>query len=520
MSTPSSILRLELLGDGEQPGTWGQTTNTNLGTLLEAAIAGLVSVSVTSANQALTIANYAPDQARRAIISLSTTTGANFNVYAPPVSKTYIIQNTSAYTATIYNSTVAGNTTAAGSGVAIPAGGVAYVFSNGTNFYSFNSLYGGSSIAIRADSSGNVGVGPATTIQGKFNVASGRAFFGANSELFSIGVGYTQARVNSNETYYIGASDSATPDLVFSNSAGLERVRFDTSGNVGVGTTAPQTRVHVQQTSATTNAVTQVLRLDSQSSGTPAIGIGVGMEFAAETSAGNTEVGVVLEAVTTDVIAASEDFDLVFKTMQNGAAATERVRLTAAGNVGIGTSNPSTILSLSRSSACVAQFDNGTATAQVGAFGTNVAAFGSSTNHPTRFLINGNIQAGIETSGAFQFNSGYGSSATAFGCRAWINFNGTGTPAIRGSGNVTSITDNGVADYTVNFTNAMPDTNYAALATVTYQSGYDPSVVFFASEYARTTGTISFYTGYVSGTAAFSYRANIDVTTVNVAIFR
>jgi hypothetical protein len=50
----------------------------------------------------------------------------------------------------------------------------------------------------------------------------------------------------------------------------------------------------------------------------------------------------------------------------------------------------------------------------------------------------------------FQFNSGYGSVATAYGCRAWVNFNGTGTVAIRASGNVSSITDNGVGDYTVN----------------------------------------------------------------------
>src|SRR6056300_1443614 len=61
----------------------------------------------------------------------------------------------------------------------------------------------------------------------------------------------------------------------------------------------------------------------------------------------------------------------------------------------------------------------------------------------------------------FEFNSGYGSVATAYGCRAWVNFNGTGTVAIRAGGNVSSITDNGVADYTVNFTTAMPDANYA-----------------------------------------------------------
>ena len=64
-------------------------------------------------------------------------------------------------------------------------------------------------------------------------------------------------------------------------------------------------------------------------------------------------------------------------------------------------------------------------------------------------------------SGDLSFNSGYGSAATAYGCRAWVNFNGTGTPAIREDGNVSSITDIGTGDYTVNFTTAMPDANYA-----------------------------------------------------------
>jgi hypothetical protein len=66
-----------------------------------------------------------------------------------------------------------------------------------------------------------------------------------------------------------------------------------------------------------------------------------------------------------------------------------------------------------------------------------------------------------DSAGVFSFNSGYGSVATAYGCRAWVNFNGTGTVAIRASGNVSSITDNGVGDYTVNFTTALPDANYA-----------------------------------------------------------
>jgi hypothetical protein len=69
----------------------------------------------------------------------------------------------------------------------------------------------------------------------------------------------------------------------------------------------------------------------------------------------------------------------------------------------------------------------------------------------------------LTPAGLLQFNSGYGSVATAYGCRAWVNFNGTGTVAIRASGNVSSITDNGVGSYTINFTTAMPDTNYAVV---------------------------------------------------------
>ena len=58
-----------------------------------------------------------------------------------------------------------------------------------------------------------------------------------------------------------------------------------------------------------------------------------------------------------------------------------------------------------------------------------------------------------------QFNAS--GSAPVYACRAWVNFNGTGTVAIRASGNVSSITDNGTGDYTVNFTAALPDVNYA-----------------------------------------------------------
>ena len=62
-------------------------------------------------------------------------------------------------------------------------------------------------------------------------------------------------------------------------------------------------------------------------------------------------------------------------------------------------------------------------------------------------------------------------TAPLYMCRAWVNFNGTGTVAIRGSGNVSSITDGGTGDYTVNFTTALVDANYSAAYTVSLSAG-------------------------------------------------
>ena len=93
----------------------------------------------------------------------------------------------------------------------------------------------------------------------------------------------------------------------------------------------------------------------------------------------------------------------------------------------------------------------------------------------------------FDSSANFKFNSGYGSVATAYGCRAWVNFNGTGTVAIRASANVTSITDNGVGTYTVNLTNAMPDANYSVSSIADDNSASNPQIITYRS---ATTSTL------------------------------
>jgi hypothetical protein len=141
MSTFSPNLRFELITTGTQAGAWGNTTNTNIGTLIEASVSGYNSVSVTTAAQAFTALYGAADQSRNAMIRLTTATAAAFAVYAPPVAKQYTVFNDTSYIATIYNSTVIGNTTAAGTGVALPAGATMAVWSDATNFRQQNTHF-------------------------------------------------------------------------------------------------------------------------------------------------------------------------------------------------------------------------------------------------------------------------------------------------------------------------------------------------------------------------------------------
>jgi len=98
--------------------------------------------------------------------------------------------------------------------------------------------------------------------------------------------------------------------------------------------------------------------------------------------------------------------------------------------------------------------------------GASQSGFGSAAYAANASASTGAVN--IDASDNLQFDSGYGSTATAYGCRAWVNFDGTGTVSIRGSGNVSSITDNGTGNYTVNFTTAMPDGNYAVCAVIPY----------------------------------------------------
>ena len=147
--------------------------------------------------------------------------------------------------------------------------------------------------------------------------------------------------------------------------------------------------------------------------------------------------------------------------------------------------------------------------------GARAGQIWNSANAPIVFGTNGTEQMRLLSGGDLQFNSGYGSVATAYGCRAWCNADLTGSGSIRDSGNVSSLTDRGTGRWQFHFATAMPDTNYAAIgmqkpnADVINITGLHPNAAWDT----YTTGTVAFL--FTQDGASI-----IDPLIGNIAVFR
>jgi len=157
----------------------------------------------------------------------------------------------------------------------------------------------------------------------------------------------------------------------------------------------------------------------------------------------------------------------------------------------------------------IAGVDGSAATPAVQGADTNTGMFFPAAD-TIAFTEGGTEVMRLDSSANLQFNSGYGSVATAYGCRAWVNFDGTTNTAgfctIRASGNVTSVADNGTGDYTVNFTTAMPDANYTPVFS---------STNFTDNNGSQTTSTCRFRCFSKASTTT-----NQDSATACAAFFR
>jgi len=341
---------------------------------------------------------------------------------------------------------------------------------------------GGAEIA-RFDSSGNLGIGTASPVK-KLQV-NGDVRLGDGGGTGAI---------------FTDATNGLRIMLPASGTSNTEAMRIDSSGNVGIGTSSP----------VSTSGTYAVLHINGTSAGGQLHLTGGGSGAASTDGAAITQVG-------SDLFINNQEAGNTYFYDNSNLAMT----INSSGNVGIGTTSPSAKL----------EANNATADAEVSRFEGNytnngtvvltnwrrsggaVAAamrynnlindmeFGTTTSHPLAFITGNTERMRISSTGQMSTTNGAGAVALAYDARAWVNFNGTGTVAIRASGNVTSITDNGTGDYTVNFTTAMSDANYSTAGN----GGSSNAIFTFISgtrnNIAQTTTAYRFETTQATGVA-------------------
>ena len=279
--------------------------------------------------------------------------------------------------------------------------------------------------------------------------------------------------------------------------------------NLGIGTGSPLAKLNVN------GADGELIRI----SVTPDVGVIQEPALGFATGVGNTHPAAKISALEFD--ASDSRASLLFYTRDSNSdiAPTERMRITSAGFVGIGTASPAFeldvqntgdtfIRALANSSAAGADDDAGlilqaaeTGEAAVlfrredGAT-TESVIYRDGNSDDLRFNTDATTQMILTSAGNLQLNSGYGSVATAYGCRAWANFNGS-TTTIRASGGVSSLTNVSTGITTVAFSVTMPNANYALVGTSSvsaasaYVAGLD-----VVSDFTPTTTQIRIHTKY------------------------
>jgi hypothetical protein len=362
--------------------------------------------------------------------------------------------------------------------------------------------------------------------------------------------------LDSDNTFSIRSNTGAN---LFTVEGGVESIRIDSNGNVGIGTSSPGYKLDVITPAQGTDGITVGTTSTHYASLKP--------------NSGSGNYNPMVQAGDAALIYAAGGIDTGAIVIGQWSNSAKGMRIASDGKVGIGTTSPGRELDVNGSIRFVSGgvIEAGSA----GGLNTYIAGVDGGSGYWS-LAVNGAEQARLTVGGNLQFNSGYGSVATAYGCRAWVNFNGTtaanvtgtysqtgttvtvtitghgyltGQPAfldftsgtavdgvysvtvtgdntftvtqasrttsgnvtsrrntIRGSGNVSSVTDNAVGTYTVNFTTAMPDANYAvAGSTITDGRIFNTA--------ALSSSNVTVYNVGAGGSTE-------DNGTVSVAIFR
>jgi hypothetical protein len=243
-----SPLKIELIGTGEQDGTWGTTTNVNLGTAIEEAITGSADVAFSSADVTLTLTDTNGSQtARNLRLNLTGTSGGARNLYVPAIEKFYIINNGLADAVTVINAT--------GTGTTIPAGASGFVFNTGANVVNPLTYFSGTTISgTTLTTSGNAGIGG--SISGSYRLeVTGKAYASGGLIPRSLAVANTSGAITpASDTYdqvnyaLTGSSSFSTPSGTPTNgqkliiriaAASTQTISSWSAGYRAIGTTLP-----------------------------------------------------------------------------------------------------------------------------------------------------------------------------------------------------------------------------------------------------------------------------------------
>jgi hypothetical protein len=376
--------------------------------------------------------------------------------------------------------------------------------------------------AVTYDASGNVGIGTSSpSTYGKLAVqTSGGAVNGlgiyspstTNGAKIVLYDSYSNAGISS-----VPVSATTSSDLSFI-AGGAEKMRLDSSGNLGLGVTpsAWATRAFDLGTYASFSSISGAdISLNAYYNG--------GWKY--KTTGAASWYSAQFGQHTWNVAPSG--------TAGNAITFTQAMTLDASGNLGIGTSSPNAPLSFANIVGRKIDLYYGGVGNEF-ALGVQSSELRIATGASPAIIsfytggYSGTERMRLDASGNLKFNSGYGSVATAYGCRAWVNFNGntgtipSGSSTIRGSGNVSSVTHLADGRWAINFTTAMPDANYAPSCTAKSKgqtgTAYDGTLA--VDKTATSTASILYVQYVACGTNAGYSGGMENLDYAYVAVFR